>query len=260
MLGADEKSQYQALDRTQPSLPIVPGRCGTMTHDYKRDGTTTLFAAIEMAHGRAISTCMPRHRNQGWIRFPALIDAETPPELDLRLIVDDLSTHKHPTLRRWLKRHPRFHMHFTPTSSSWLNAIERFFRDLTDRRLWRGAFRTVQQIIQAIDGYIAAHSTNPRPFVWTRTAEEILQGQLGHNVVEPNSPAALQRKVLEVLHRPSLLARGEHAGCASRRTFEEHIGGVVGVHEQEARGAGSPSGPHLSSVSLGRNGAGPCTG
>src|SRR5215831_7031365 len=145
VISADEKSQIQALDRTQPSLPFVRGRCGTMTHDYKRHGTTTLFAAIEMVCGRVIATCMKRHRHQEWIKFLALIDQQTPPELELHVILDNYATHKHPKVRAWLKRHPRFHMHFTPTSSSWLNIIERFFRDLTDKRLRRGAFRSVDQ-------------------------------------------------------------------------------------------------------------------
>jgi len=175
VISADEKSQCQALDRTQPSLPIVPGRCGTMTHDTKRNGTTTLFAAIEMAQGRVISTCMARHRHQEWIRFLELIDAETPPDLDLHLIVDNLATHKHPRVIRWLKKRPRFHVHFTLTSSSWLNVVERFFRDLTDKRLRRGTFRSVAQLVEAIRSYVAAHNADPKPFVWTKTAEEILK-------------------------------------------------------------------------------------
>src|SRR5207244_7142722 len=134
VLSCDEKSQIQALDRTQPGLPLKKGRTGTMTHDYKRNGTTTLFAALDMAEGKRIGKCMPRHRHQEWIKFLELIDQETPAELDLHLIVDNYSTHKHPNVKRWLKRHGRFHMHFIPTSSSWLNMIERWFRNITDQR------------------------------------------------------------------------------------------------------------------------------
>ena len=174
VFSADEKSQCQALDRTQPSLPMIKGRCGTLTHDYKRNGTTTLFAAMEMAQGRVIATCMKRHRHQEWIKFLELIDENTPLELEVHVIADNYATHKHPKVKRWLARHPRFHMHFTPTSSSWLNVIERFFRELTDKRLRRGAFPSVRQLIQAILAYIEAHNDDPRPFVWTKTAQEII--------------------------------------------------------------------------------------
>lgn len=175
VLCADEKSQIQALDRTQPGLPLKKGRCGTMTHDYKRNGTTTLFAALELAEGRLIGTCMPRHRHQEWIKFLKMIDENTPEGLDLHLIVDNYATHKHPKVKAWLKRHPRFHMHFTPTSSSWLNLIERWFRDITDQRIRRGVFRSVKQLIAAINAYIEEHNENPRSFVWTAKAEEILE-------------------------------------------------------------------------------------
>ena len=174
VLSVDEKSQIQALDRTQPSLPIYPGRCGTMTHDYKRHGTTTLFAALELAEGRLIGTCMARHRHQEWIRFLRLIDRQTPKDLDLHLIVDNYSTHKHAEVQVWLKRHRRFHVHFIPTSSSWLNLIERWFRDLTDKRIRRGAFRSVAQLIRAILDYVAAHNDHPKSFVWTAKVEDIL--------------------------------------------------------------------------------------
>jgi len=174
VLSVDEKSQIQALDRTQPSLPMYPGRCGTMTHDYKRHGTTTLFAALEMAEGRLIGQCMPRHRHQEWIKFLRLIDAETPADLDLHLIVDNYSTHKHAKVKSWLRRHPRFQIHFIPTASSWLNLIERWFRDLTDKRLRRGAFKSVGQLIQAIMDYIGAHNDNPKSFVWTAKVDEIM--------------------------------------------------------------------------------------
>ncbi len=175
VISADEKSQIQALDRTQPSLPIIPGRCGTMTHDYKRNGTTTLFAAIDMTQGKVIATCMPRHRHQEWIKFLKQIDAETPEDLDLHLIVDNYATHKHPKVVAWLKRHQRFHVHFIPTSSSWLNVIERFFRDLDEKRVHRGVFRSVPQLIDAVMSYIDQHNRNLKPFVWRKTAEEIIE-------------------------------------------------------------------------------------
>lgn len=175
VLCADEKSQIQALDRTQPGLPIKKGRCGTMTHDYKRNGTTTLFAALDMAEGRLIGTCMPRHRHQEWIKFLKMIDAETPADLDLHLIVDNYATHKHPKVKSWLKRHKRFHLHFIPTSSSWLNMVERWFRDLTDKRIRRGVFRSVGELIEAITSYIEHHNDNPKSFVWTAKAEDILE-------------------------------------------------------------------------------------
>ena len=174
VLSVDEKSQIQALDRTQPSLPMYPGRCGTMTHDYKRHGTTTLFGALELAEGRLIGQCMPRHRHQEWIKFLRLIDAETPSDLDLHLIVDNYCTHKHQKVKSWLRRHPRFHIHFIPTGSSWLNLVERWFRDLTDRRLRRGAFRSVRQLIQAIMNYVEAHNEQPKSFVWTAKVDQIM--------------------------------------------------------------------------------------
>ncbi len=175
VLCVDEKSQIQALDRTQPSLPIYPGRCATMTHDYKRNGTTTLFAALDMLEGRLIAQCMPRHRHQEFIKFLKQIDAETPPELDLHLIVDNYATHKHPNVKAWLKHHSRFHLHFIPTSSSWLNLVERWFREITDKRIRRGVFRSVQQLIAAIRAYIDEHNDDPKPFVWTAKAEDILE-------------------------------------------------------------------------------------
>ena len=174
VLCADEKTSIQALDRTQRGLPIHPGRCGTMTADYKRNGTTTLFAAIEMAEGKLIGTCMSKHRHQEWIKFLRQIDAETPAELDLHLIVDNYATHKHPKVKSWVKRHPRFHLHFIPTSSSWLNLIERWFREITTKRLRRGTFRNVAQLIEAIVSFIKEHNSNPRPFTWTAKADKIL--------------------------------------------------------------------------------------
>lgn len=175
VLSADEKSQIQALDRTQKGLPIKKGRCGTMTHDYKRNGTTTLFAALEVATGRVIGTCMQKHRHQEWIKFLELVDEETPQDLDLHLIVDNYSTHKHPKVKRWLTRHPRFKMHFTPTSSSWLNLIERWFREITDKRIRRGVFHSVDALIKAIKDYMEHHNKEPKALVWTKKADEILE-------------------------------------------------------------------------------------
>jgi len=175
VLCVDEKTQIQALDRTQPSLPLKKGRCGTMTHDYKRNGTTTLFAALNVAEGKLIGTCMPKHRHQEWIRFLKQIDEQTPAGLDLHLIADNYSTHKHPKVKNWLKRHPRFHMHFIPTSSSWLNLVERWFREITDKRIRRGVFHSVPQLIDAIMAYIDAHNENPQAFEWTAKAEDIIE-------------------------------------------------------------------------------------
>lgn len=174
VLCVDEKSQIQALDRTQPGLPMKKGRCGTMTHDYKRHGTTTLFAALSMLDGTIIGDCLPRHRHQEFIRFLKKIDAETPAGLDLHLIVDNYGTHKHPSVKRWLKRNPRFHLHFIPTSSSWLNMVERWFREITDKRIRRGTFRNVPVLIEAIKNYIDNHNQNPQVFVWTAPVAQIL--------------------------------------------------------------------------------------
>ena len=188
VLSADEKTSIQALDRTQPSLPMVKGRCGTMTHDYKRNGTTTLFAAIELTQGEVIATCMKRHRHQEWIKFLKMIDEQTPKELDLHLIVDNYATHKHEKVKRWLKRHRRFHMHFIPTSSSWLNIVEGFFRNLDEKRLKRDAFRSVPQLIDAIMGYIKNHNDDPKPIVWTKAADEILEKVGRARVALDNAP------------------------------------------------------------------------
>lgn len=174
VLCVDEKSSIQALDRTQKSLPIYPGRAGTMTHDYKRHGTTTLFAALEMAEGLLYGACMKRHRHQEWIKFLKLLDEQTPPDYDLHLILDNYATHKHPNVKAWVSRHPRFKLHFIPTSSSWLNLVERWFRDLTQKRLRRGTFRNVPELRAAIQAYIDEHNENPKPFVWTAKADEIL--------------------------------------------------------------------------------------
>ncbi|MGH7144510.1 MAG: IS630 family transposase [Planctomycetota bacterium] len=175
VLCVDEKSQIQALDRTQPGLPLKKGRCGTRTHDYKRYGTTTLFAALEMAEGRLIGTCMSRHRHQEWIKFLKLIDAQTPADLDLHLIVDNYATHKHPRVKTWLSRHPRFHVHFTPTASSWLNLVERWFREITEKQIRRGAFTGVDVLVETIMQYIEDHNNHPAPYVWTAKTEDILE-------------------------------------------------------------------------------------
>jgi transposase len=175
VLCVDEKSQIQALDRTQPGLPIKKGRCGTMTHDYKRNGTATLFAALNTLDGTVISMCDDRHRHQEWLKFLRVIDDLTPEARQVHLIADNYATHKHPKVQRWLARHPRFHMHFTPTSSSWLNMVERFFRDLTDKRIRRGVFRDVEDLIMAIGDYIDHHNSQPKPFIWTAKATDILE-------------------------------------------------------------------------------------
>ena len=174
VLCLDEKSQIQALDRTQPGLPLKKGRCGTMTHDYLRRGTTTLFAALSMLDGKVIGDCMPRHRHQEFLRFLKKIDSETPPELDLHLIVDNYGTHKHPRVKSWLKRHPRFHLHFTPTSSSWLNLIERWFRELSQKCLRRSSFSSVPALIAAIEEYLSNHNQNPHVFLWSASVDTIL--------------------------------------------------------------------------------------
>ena len=175
VLCADEKSQIQALDRTQPGLPMKKGRCGTMTHDYKRNGTATLFAALNALEGQVISMCDDRHRHQEWLKFLRGIDHVVPEDKQVHMIADNYATHKHPKVQRWLARHPRFHMHFTPTGCSWLNMVERFFRDLTENQLRRGIFRSVEELIAAIDEYIDRHNQNPKPFIWTAKAADILE-------------------------------------------------------------------------------------
>lgn len=188
VLCIDEKSQIQALDRTQPGLPMKKGRCGTMTHDYIRHGTTTLFAALSMLDGKVIGDCMPRHRHQEFIRFLKKVDTETPAGMNLHLIVDNYATHKHPKVKSWLSRHPRIHLHFIPTSSSWLNMVERWFRDLTCNRLRRGSFQSVPSLIAAITDYLSNHNQNPRVFVWTAPVEKIL------------SKIAICKEALDALH------------------------------------------------------------
>jgi len=175
VLCCDEKSQIQALDRTQPGLPLKKGRAETMTHDYKRNGTTTLFAALNVLNGQVIGQCQQRHTHAEWLKFLKKIDRKTPKDKTLHLIADNYATHKHPVVQDWLAKHPRFHMHFTPTSASWLNMVERFFRDITTKRIRRGVFTSVPELIGAIDEYIAHHNTQPKPFIWTKSARDILQ-------------------------------------------------------------------------------------
>src|SRR6202158_2540092 len=175
VLSLDEKSQIQALDRTQPGLPMKKGRAGTWTHDYKRHGTTTLFAALDVATGKVIGQCMKRHRHQEWLKFLRAIDRATPKALDLHLIADNYATHKHPTVKAWLAKHPRFHMHFTPTSASWLNQVERFFGLITQDAIRRGIFKSVSELETAIQDYLDHHNADPKPFVWTVAAADILQ-------------------------------------------------------------------------------------
>lgn len=188
VLSVDEKSQIQALDRTQPGLPMKRGRAGTMTHDYKRNGTTTLFAALNTLDGRVIGQCLPRHRHQEFLKFLRTINRETRKDLDLHLIVDNYGTHTHPKVIAWLDKHPRFHMHFTPTSASWLNLVERWFREITDKRIRRGTFRSVDALVAAIMEYLEANNADPKPFVWTASMETIL------------SKVKKANEVLETLH------------------------------------------------------------
>lgn len=175
VLCCDEKSQVQALDRTQPGLPMKKGRAATMTHDYKRHGTTTLFAALSVLDGQVIGQCQQHHTHVEWLKFLRQIDRETPKDKVLHLICDNYATHKHPKVQQWLDTHPRFHMHFTPTSASWLNMVERFFRDLTTQQLRRGVFTSVPELIDTINAYIAQHNQNPKPFIWTAKANDILE-------------------------------------------------------------------------------------
>lgn len=175
VLSCDEKSQIQALDRTQPGLPLKKGRCQTMTHDYKRNGVTSLFAAMNIADGRIISKCMNRHRHQEWLTFLKHIANNVPPDKEIHIICDNYATHKHAKVKAWQKRNPRFHFHFTPTSASWLKMVERFFRDITDKAIRRGFFHNVPDLITTIESYIETHNSDPKPFIWTATAADILE-------------------------------------------------------------------------------------
>lgn len=185
VLSVDEKSQIQALDRTQPGLPLKPGRCGTMTHDYKRNGTTTLFAALDVLEGKVIGRCMQRHRHQEFIRFLNAIETEVPVGKIVHVILDNYGSHKHPKVRAWLGRHPRFVFHYTPTSASWLNAVEGFFAKLTKRRLKRGVFRSLVDLQAAINRFLAEANEKPRPFVWTADPEAIIAAvRRGHQKLQ----------------------------------------------------------------------------
>nr|WP_235187581.1 IS630 family transposase [Methylobacter tundripaludum] len=174
VFSVDEKSQIQALDRTQPGLPMKPGKAGTMTHDYKRHGTTTLFAALNVHEGTVIGECLPKHRNDEFIKFLKILDRRTDKTLTVHLIVDNYATHKHPNVKDWLSKHPRFHMHFTPTSVSWVNLVERFFRDITEEQIRRGVFRSVDELKTAIMQYLEHRNANPKPYHWTAKPEAIL--------------------------------------------------------------------------------------
>jgi transposase len=175
VLCMDEKTSIQALDHTQPSLPMKQGRGETMTHDYKRHGTTTLFAALEVATGKVIGSCIPRHRHEEFLAFLKTIEKQVPTGLEVHLILDNYATHKHADVKAWLAKHPRFRLHFTPTSSSWLNLVERWFRDLTDKALRRGVFHSVPDLIEKIEEYIQVNNRDPKPLIWTATAESILE-------------------------------------------------------------------------------------
>ena len=175
VLCLDEKSQIQALDRTQPSLPMKKGRAGTMTHDYKRNGTTTLFAALDVLSGKVIGQCLPQHTNNELVHFLKKVDREVPKGLAVHVITDNYGTRGQENVVAWLAKHPRFHFHFTPTSSSWLNLVERWFRELTQKAIRRGVFRSVPDLIAAIYAYLDAHNADPKPFVWTASAEDILK-------------------------------------------------------------------------------------
>ena len=175
VLCVDEKSQIQALNRTQASLPMKKGRAGTMTHDYKRNGTTTLFAALNVATGAVLGACLPRHRHEEFLRFLRMIDKDVPRGRAVHLILDNYGTHKHEDVIGWLAKHPRFHLHFIPTSSSWLNLVERWFRELTNKAIRRGSFTSVTELIAAIDAYLNAYNNDPEPLAWTATAESILE-------------------------------------------------------------------------------------
>ena len=174
VFSVDEKSQIQALDRTQPGLPLKPGKAGTMTHDYKRHGTTTLFAALNVHEGTVIGECLPKHRNDEFLAFLKRLNRETDKAVDVHLIVDNYATHKHPNVKAWVAKHPRFHMHFTPTSASWVNLVERFFRDITEERIRRGVFRSVTELKQAIAEYLQQRNANPKPYKWTAKPDTIL--------------------------------------------------------------------------------------
>lgn len=202
VLCVDEKSQIQALDRTQPGLPLKKGRCGTMTHDYKRNGTTTLFAALDVLAGKVIGQCQARHRHQEWLKFLRRLDAAYPAELTLHVIMDNYGTHKTPEVQAWLATHPRFVCHFVPTSSSWLNLVERWFRELTDKAIRCGVFPSVLTLIEAIDAYLAAWNDAPRPFIWTATVGDIVakldRARQRLESIQPGCTLSRRRKTTKV--------------------------------------------------------------
>jgi transposase len=214
VLSVDEKSQIQALDRTQPGLPMKKGRAGTMTHDYERHGTT-LFAALNVLTGMVIGECLPRHRHREFLRFLKRIDKETAADLDLHLILDNYATHKTAEVRRWLAAHPRFHLHFTPTSASWLNLVERFFAEITGQRIRRGVFNSVADLEKAIMDYLEQHNANPKPFAWTASAGAILEkvarakqalrGRRGSSASCPCPGSVLSNKPARRLRAPERL-------------------------------------------------------
>ena len=175
VFSCDEKSQIQALDRTQPGLPMKKGRAATMTHDYKRNGTTTLFAALNTLTGEVLGTCAQRHRHQEWLVFLREINKATPKDKEIHIICDNYATHKHPKVKSWLKYHKRFHVHFTPTSASWLNMVERFFRELSEKQLKRGVFSSVEELKQSVMSFIETHNKAPAPYIWTKSASDILE-------------------------------------------------------------------------------------
>lgn len=198
VICVDEKTQIQALDRTQPGLPLKKGRCGTYTHDYVRHGTTTLFAALELLEGKVIGQCQGRHRHQEWIKFLRRLDAEFPAELELQLVLDNYGTHKEPHVMAWLKRHPRFVCHFIPAGCSWLNLVERWFEELTQKVIGRGAFVSVGDLVKAIYRHLASWNDKPRPFVWTATVEGIME-KLGRaraklEQIQPGCTEPVQRE------------------------------------------------------------------
>jgi transposase len=198
VLCLDEKSQIQALDRTQPGLPLKKGRCGTMTHDYKRNGTTTLFAALNVLDGKVIGECHGRHRHQEWLKFLRRLDSEFPAQLQLHLVMDNYGTHKEPHVQAWLKKHPRFVCHFVPTSSSWLNLVERWFRELTEKAIRRGSFVSVPDLKQAIDEFMWAWNQSPKPFIWTASVGQIIEkidrARIKMEQIQPGSTLRGRRK------------------------------------------------------------------
>ncbi|MCI0351581.1 MAG: IS630 family transposase [Acidobacteriales bacterium] len=203
VLCLDEKSQIQALDRTQPGLALKKGRCATMTHDYKRNGTTTLFAALNVLDGKVIGECHGRHRHQEWLKFLRRLEAQFPQDLQLHLVMDNYGTHKEPHVQAWLKQHPRFVCHFVPTSSSWLNLVERWFRELTDKAIRRGSFASVPDLKQAIDEFLRAWNEHPRPFIWTASVGQIIQkierARIKMEQIKPGSTLPRAKKKIAIL-------------------------------------------------------------